>query len=179
MVRSFYFLHRRTLFRRQAVQRMDLLIYICFPLAGVGVVSLFFSRVSLRKSHSTWSPCQNSSDRLKNAPKRMDIAGVIERLAWTILLITRGATPMARAMASCEIPIGLRYSSSRISPGVIGLSMSISSGITVLWACPVVAVPLPIAARLLGWCAYRSAQCGPFPSQVFADARPRGDQCLW
>ena len=127
-------------------------------------VSLFFSRASLRKPHSTWSPCQNSSDWPKNSPKRMDIAEVIERLEWTISLITRGATPMARAMAFCETPMGLRYSSSRISPGVIGLSMSISSSIMALLACPVVAVPPPIAMQLLGWYAYQSAQCGPFPS---------------
>ena len=42
---------------------------------------------------------------------------------WTISLIARGATPMARAIALGEIPMGLRYSSSRISPGVIGLSI--------------------------------------------------------
>ena len=38
----------------------------------------------------------------------MDTAGVIERLAWTISLIAREATPMARAMEFCEIPIGSR-----------------------------------------------------------------------
>ena len=32
---------------------------------------------------------------------------------------------MAEAMASCEIPIGFRYSSRRISPGVIGCNMVI------------------------------------------------------
>ena len=60
----------------------------------------------------------------------MDMAGVIERLAWTISLIARGATPMARAIAFCEIPIGSRYSFTRISPGVIGLSMRISHDVT-------------------------------------------------
>ena len=49
----------------------------------------------------------------------MDMAGVIDRLPCTISLIARGATPIARAMAFWEIPIGLRYSSNRISPGVI------------------------------------------------------------
>ena len=53
----------------------------------------------------------------------MDIAGVMERRPCTISLIARGATPMARAIAFWEIPIGLRYSSSRISPGVTGVSM--------------------------------------------------------
>ena len=43
-------------------------------------ISLFLSRASLRKAHSTWSPCQNSSDWPKNAPKRMDIAGVVDDL---------------------------------------------------------------------------------------------------
>ena len=62
-------------------------------------VSLFLSPASFRKSHSTWIPCQNSSDWPKKAPKRMDMAGVIERLAWTVSLIARGATPMARAIA--------------------------------------------------------------------------------
>ena len=60
------------------------------------------------------------SDCPKNAPKRMDVAGVMERLPRTISLIARGATPIARAIAFCEIPVGLRYSSSKISPGVIG-----------------------------------------------------------
>ena len=32
---------------------------------------------------------------------------------------------MARDMPFCEIPIGLRYSSKRISPGVIGSYMTI------------------------------------------------------
>ena len=50
----------------------------------------------------------------------MDMTGVIERCPSTISLIERGATPMARAMAFCEIPIGVRYSSSRISPGMMG-----------------------------------------------------------
>ena len=69
---------------------------------------LCLSVASRRKSHSTWIPCQNWSDCPKKAPKRIDIAGVMERLPWTISLIARGETPMARAMAFCEIPMGLR-----------------------------------------------------------------------
>ncbi len=34
--------------------------------------------------------------------------------------MARGATPIARAIAFCEIPIGSRYSSSKISPGIMG-----------------------------------------------------------
>ena len=80
----------------------------------------------LRKSHSTCSPCQNSSDCPKKAPNLIDMAGVIERLPWTISLMARGETPIARAIAFWEIPIGFRYSSRSISPGVIGLSMPIA-----------------------------------------------------
>ena len=42
------------------------------------------------------------------------------RRAWTISLIVCGLTPKARARAFCEMPRGVRYSSRRISPGVIG-----------------------------------------------------------
>ena len=62
-------------------------------------VSFLRSLARARKSHSTWRPCQKVSDWPKKAPKRSDMAGVMERLAWTISLIARGATPMARAMA--------------------------------------------------------------------------------
>ena len=48
------------------------------------------------------------------------MVGVMDRRAWMISLIARGATPMARAMAFWEMPMGMRYSSNRISPGVIG-----------------------------------------------------------
>ena len=69
----------------------------------------------------TWMPCQTV-----RLPEKFDMAGVIERLPWTISLIARGATPMARDMAFCEIPIGLRYSSNRISPGVMGSRIAIA-----------------------------------------------------
>lgn len=88
-------------------------------------VSFFFFPARLRKSHSIWIPRPNASDCPKNAPKRMDVAGVMERLPRTISLIARGATPISRAIAFCEIPRGLRYSSSKISPGVIGSFMFI------------------------------------------------------
>ena len=97
-------------------------------------VSRCLSPASLRKSHSTWMPCQNCSDWPKKAPKRIDMAGVIDRRPCTISLIARGATPMARAMAFCEIPIGLRYSSSKISPGVMGSFMSISYNVIGLFS---------------------------------------------
>ena len=35
---------------------------------------------------------------------------------------------MARAMAFCEIPMGLRYSSSKIAPGVIGGQERLATG---------------------------------------------------
>ena len=60
--------------------------------------------------------------------ERMDMAGVMDLRPCTISLIARGATPMARAMAFWEIPMGLRYSSSRISPGVTGVSMAGACG---------------------------------------------------
>lgn len=94
-------------------------------------VSFFFFPARVRKSHSIWIPCQNSSDCPKNAPKRMDMACVMERLPSTISLIARGATPIARAIAFCEIPMGLRYSSNRISPGVMERFISISYNVTV------------------------------------------------
>ena len=56
----------------------------------------------------------------------MDMEGVMERLPWTISLTARGATPMARAIAFWEMPMGARYSSRRISPGVIGWFMAIT-----------------------------------------------------
>lgn len=52
------------------------------------------------------------------------MAGVMERLPSTISLMARGGTPMARAMAFWEIPMGIRCSSRRISPGVRGGFMS-------------------------------------------------------
>jgi hypothetical protein len=82
-------------------------------------------RAKARKSHSTWMPCQKVSDCPKNAPKRMDMAGVIERLPRTISLIALGGTPMARAIAFWEMPMGRRYSSRRISPGVMGVFMRV------------------------------------------------------
>lgn len=59
----------------------------------------------------------------------MDMAGVMARLPSTISLIARGGTPMARAMAFCEMPRGCKYSSNRISPGVIGLFMAVTYGV--------------------------------------------------
>ena len=70
-------------------------------------MSLCLSAASRRKSHSTCMPCQNWSDWSKKAPKRIDIAGVMERLPCTISLIALGETPMARDMAFCEMPMGL------------------------------------------------------------------------
>lgn len=93
-----------------------------------GACSLDVALVFWRESHSIWSPCQNSSDCPKKAPKRIDMAGVIERLPWTISLIACEETPMARAIAFGEIPIGLRYSSTRISPGVIGVFIGLWAG---------------------------------------------------
>ena len=86
-------------------------------------------RVRARKSHSTWMPCQKVSDWPKKAPKRMDMDGVMERLPSTISLIARGGTPMARAMAFWEIPMGWRYSSRRISPGVMECFMAVTYGV--------------------------------------------------
>ena len=69
----------------------------------------------------------------------MDISGVIERLAygrfrWLPVEQHRWRGPWHSAKSF----MGLRYSSSRISPGVIGssMSMSMSSSITALSACP-------------------------------------------
>jgi len=42
----------------------------------------------------------------------------------TISLTARGGTPIARAMTFWEIPMGRRYSSSRISPDVMGWFMA-------------------------------------------------------
>jgi hypothetical protein len=86
----------------------------------IAAVRRLRSFASARKSHSIWRPYQKLSDCPKKAPKRIDMAGVIERLPRTISLTARGGTPIARAIAFWEIPMGLRYSSSRISPGVIG-----------------------------------------------------------
>src|SRR5262245_24223214 len=44
----------------------------------------------------------------------------IPRSPWTISLIRRGGTLIALASAYCEMPNGLRNSSSRISPGCEG-----------------------------------------------------------
>lgn len=49
------------------------------------------------------------------------MAGVIERRPKTISLMARGETPMALAKAFCETSIGIRYSSKRISPGVMSV----------------------------------------------------------
>ncbi len=38
----------------------------------------------------------------------MDMTGVIERLPRAVSLIARGETPIARAIAFCEVPIGVR-----------------------------------------------------------------------
>lgn len=51
--------------------------------------------------------------------------GVMARLPSTISLMARGDTPMALAMAFWEMPIGAKYSSSKISPGVIGVCMGV------------------------------------------------------
>jgi hypothetical protein len=53
----------------------------------------------------------------------MEIAGVMARSPLTISAIVSGPTPIASAKALCEIPIGMRYSSDRISPAVIGFVM--------------------------------------------------------
>lgn len=47
-------------------------------------------RARERKSHSTWMPCQRVSVCPKKAPKRIDMAGVMERLPSTISLMARG-----------------------------------------------------------------------------------------
>ena len=65
----------------------------------------------------------------RRTPRSEWTSGVMERLPSTISLITRGTTPTSRAMAFCEIPLGLRYSSSRILPGVIGSFMFIFSNV--------------------------------------------------
>src|SRR5579862_3642884 len=48
---------------------------------------------------------------------RKSVSAVMARLPSTISLTRRGDTPMARARAVCDRAIGLRNSSSRISPG--------------------------------------------------------------
>ena len=98
-------------------------------MAVAGEMSLMSSwrfPLRARKSHSTWMPCQNVSDWLKKAPKRIDMVGVMERLPRTISLMALGGTPIALAMAFCEMPNGFRYSSRRISPAVIGSFMGIT-----------------------------------------------------
>lgn len=87
-----------------------------------GVTALTRARFSFaraRKSHSHWIPCQKVSLCSKNAPKRIDMVGVMLRLLRTISFTARGGTPMARAIAFWEISRGLRYSLRRISPGVM------------------------------------------------------------
>ena len=74
-------------------------------------------------SHSTWRPCQNSVDCPKNAPNRADNSSVMGHSPRTISSIVCGGTPIALAIAVCEIPMGLRYSSARISPGVMEFIM--------------------------------------------------------
>ena len=69
-----------------------------------------------RKSHSICSRCQNPCDLPKNAPNKMNIAGVMERRPSTISFTARNGSPINRAMAFCEIPVGLRYTYNRISP---------------------------------------------------------------
>ena len=76
------------------------------------------------ESHSSWIPCQKWPDCPKNAPNRTDNAGVMAHSPRMISLIIHGETPIVSAIASGEIPMGLRYSSARISPGVIGFIMA-------------------------------------------------------
>ena len=90
---------------------------------------LFDCFAAARKSHSTCNLCQKSGDCSKKAPKRIDIAGVMERRPSTISFTARGGTPIARAMAFWEIFIGLRYSSKRISPGVTGGFMVVTCSV--------------------------------------------------
>ena len=61
----------------------------------------------LRKSHSTCSPCQNSSDCPKKAPNLIDMAGVIDRRPWTISLIARGETRSPAPSRSEKSPSAL------------------------------------------------------------------------
>jgi len=83
------------------------------------VRALSFKR-NLRKSPLAWMPNQKRGDWLKNFPSRIDISAVMDRRPSTISLTVRGETPSPRASAFCDRPSGLRYSSRRISPGVIG-----------------------------------------------------------
>lgn len=55
--------------------------------------------------------------------------GVIERRPRTISFTARGGTPIARAIAFCEMLMGFKYSSRRISPGVIGGFMAITCSV--------------------------------------------------
>jgi len=89
-------------------------------------MSFFRSLPRARKSHSICNPYQKFSVWPKNAPNRIDIRGVIERCPRTISLTARGGTPIARAIAFCEMPMGFKYSSSRISPGEMGGFMDIT-----------------------------------------------------
>lgn len=125
------------------------------------------SLASFLKSHSTWIPCQNWSDWLKNAPKRIDMDGVIDRRPCTISLIARGATPIARAMAFCEIPIGLRYSSSRISPGVMEPFIVIYYNITGVWSMVILTLAGPdsVHSKTIHHCSFMRMELKP-------DSRP-------
>ena len=80
----------------------------------------FSFKRNLRKSQLAWMPNQKRGDWLKNFPSRIDISAVMDRRPSTISLTVRGETPSPRASAFCDKPSGLRYSSRRISPGVIG-----------------------------------------------------------
>lgn len=50
-------------------------------------VSFFRCLARARKSHSTCRPCQNSADCPKSAPKRPDIAGVIDRFGLKVVAV--------------------------------------------------------------------------------------------
>ena len=52
-----------------------------------------------------------------NLAKRRAVSAVTARFPWTISLIRRGGTPMETASLCWVIPISLRKSSMRISPG--------------------------------------------------------------
>ena len=75
-------------------------------------------RPAFRILHSICKFSQKRGDWPKKRPSRNDVSNVISRLLWMISLIRRGATPNAFARLFCDSPIGFRYSSKRISPGV-------------------------------------------------------------
>lgn len=81
-------------------------------------VSFAFSFRKDLKSHPTRIPCRKSPFRPRKAPKQIDMAGVMARFPNTILLTALGGTPIARAIAFREVPMGWRDSPGRISPGV-------------------------------------------------------------